>query len=293
MGQRFYQTGQFAEKAAVSVRTLRYYDKVGLLSPAQYTESGYRLYTDADFARLQQILALKLLGFSLEEIHSCLRAGPTSLRESLAQQKAMMQEKRRQLDTVIQAIDETEKLLATNINGTNGDGHNGHTSTGNASSTNDWEPVVRVIQVIHMQQSNDWRNKYLTDEQLKAMDELSQKHYTDEQRQNIAEWGKNWSEADQQRATQRWNDLSADVKRIMASGQTPDSPEAQALVQRWQALIQEFTHGDSGVLEGLKGLTKEVMSQPAGQRPYQLPFSKEEMAFLVKGQEIAQKKQGS
>jgi DNA-binding transcriptional MerR regulator len=62
---------------SVSIRTLRYYDKVGLLSPSQYTEAGYRLYTDADLLRLQQILALKFLGFSLEEIKHCLQIGPT------------------------------------------------------------------------------------------------------------------------------------------------------------------------------------------------------------------------
>ena len=68
MGQHYYHTGQFAQKASVSIRTLRYYDKVGLLSPSQYTEAGYRLYTDTDFLSIQQILALKFLGFSLEEL---------------------------------------------------------------------------------------------------------------------------------------------------------------------------------------------------------------------------------
>ena len=101
MGQRFYHTSQFGEKASVSVRTLRYYDNVGLLSPTRYTEAGYRLYTDADFSRLQQILALKFLGFSLNEIKQCLQVGPTILQESLAFQKAMMQEKREQLNAII------------------------------------------------------------------------------------------------------------------------------------------------------------------------------------------------
>src|SRR5438128_10142424 len=73
LDSHFYHTGQFAQKADVSVRTLRYYDKVGLLSPSYYTEAGYRLYTDTDFSRLQQILALKFLGFSLREINQCLR----------------------------------------------------------------------------------------------------------------------------------------------------------------------------------------------------------------------------
>ena len=114
MDQQYYLTSQFAEKASVSIRTLRYYDKVGLLSPSQYTEAGYRLYTDADLLRLQQILALKFLGFSLEEIKRCLRIGPTILQASLSLQKAMMQEKRAQLDNIIQAIEETEQLLQAN-----------------------------------------------------------------------------------------------------------------------------------------------------------------------------------
>src|ERR1700738_3573549 len=127
LDQHFYYTSEFAEMASVSVRTLRFYDKVGLLSPTNYTEAGYRLYTDADFLRLQQILALKFLGFSLEEIKCCLQVGPIALQESLALQKAMMREKREQLDTIIQAIDETEKLLQAN--------------------QQDWQSIVHVIQV--------------------------------------------------------------------------------------------------------------------------------------------------
>src|SRR5436190_19846207 len=106
LDQHFYQSSQFAEKASVSVRTLRYYDKMGLLSPSQYSESGYRLYTDEDLLSLQNILALKFLGFSLDEIRVLLRTGPQRLEEVLAQQKAMLEEKRNQLTTVIQAIEE-------------------------------------------------------------------------------------------------------------------------------------------------------------------------------------------
>src|SRR6266566_7314823 len=94
LDQHFYQTSQFAQKASVSVRTLRYYDKVGLLSPSLYTEAGYRLYTDEDLLSLQQILALKFLGLSLEEIKVCLQTEPMRLQEALASQKAMMKEKR-------------------------------------------------------------------------------------------------------------------------------------------------------------------------------------------------------
>ncbi|HVB22041.1 MAG TPA: MerR family transcriptional regulator [Ktedonobacteraceae bacterium] len=275
MGQGLYHTGQFAEKASVSVRTLRYYDAVGLLCPTDYTEAGYRLYTDNDLSRLQQILALKFLGFSLEEIRYCLRTGPTGLQESLAQQKAMMRERREQLDTIIAAIDETEKLLSANT-----------------ANSNDWEPVVKVIQVMHMQQTNDWRKKYFTEEQMKEMEELSKKHYTEEQRQQIAERGKNWTEEDQQRASQQWSEVGAELKRLIASGSAPDSTEAQALVQKWRALIQEFTGGDPGILQSLKNLGSDVRSRPESERPYAMPYSGEDEKFLHKALEAYQQKQG-
>jgi len=109
--RQHYTTSQFAQKAAVTARTLRFYDKVGLLSPSEYTEAGYRLYSDEDLWNLQQILALKFLGFSLEEIKVCLKTIPEHLQETLATQKAMMREKRSQLDAVLRAIEKAEVLL--------------------------------------------------------------------------------------------------------------------------------------------------------------------------------------
>ncbi|HLZ55579.1 MAG TPA: MerR family transcriptional regulator [Ktedonosporobacter sp.] len=262
MNQHVYQTSQFAQKAAVSVRTLRFYDKVGLLSPSSHTEAGYRLYTEADFFRLQRILALKFLGFSLGEIKQCLSIGPTVLLESLAMQKAMMQEKKEQLDTIIQAIDETEKLLQTN--------------------TDDWEAIVRVIQVMQTEQNNDWRKKYFTEEQLQQMEDLSKKHYSEEQRQQIAEWGKDYTEEDQQVATQQWATLIAELRRIIADGQDPASPEAQALAEQWYNLVQQFTHGDEGILNSLANMYKDLHTMPAEQRPFTMPYNQEESAFMCK-----------
>src|SRR3954451_9482376 len=69
---RFWKVGELAERTGLTVRTLHHYEAVGLLSPSGRTGSahgsGHRLYTAADVARLQQILSLKQLGFSLEQI---------------------------------------------------------------------------------------------------------------------------------------------------------------------------------------------------------------------------------
>ncbi|MCW3053630.1 MAG: MerR family transcriptional regulator, partial [Chthonomonadales bacterium] len=73
--RRLYPIGEFAGRAGVTVRTLRFYDKVGLLAPSAMTEAGYRLYAEQDLSTLQHILALKFLGFSLVEIKQCLTSG--------------------------------------------------------------------------------------------------------------------------------------------------------------------------------------------------------------------------
>ena len=261
-----YHTGAFAQKAAVTERTLRYYDKAGLLSPTEYTEAGYRLYSETDLLRLQQILALKFLGFSLDEIKSCLQVGPSVLQESLAQQKAMMRERREQLDTIIHAIEETERLLPLN--------------------QHEWDAIVRVIQVIQMTQSNDWRKKYLTDEQLKKMEELSQKAYTEEDRQKLAEWGKNWSEEDQRRASQQWSEAIAELQRLSDGGENPGSPAAQALAQRWSDLIGQFTHEDPGISKGLGKWYSSLQEMAAGERPLAMPFDEKGREFLEEAMRI-------
>lgn len=60
--------GEFAKRSGVTVKTLLHYDKIGLLQPSLKTQAGYRIYCDEDFIKLQQIITLKFIGLSLEEI---------------------------------------------------------------------------------------------------------------------------------------------------------------------------------------------------------------------------------
>jgi DNA-binding transcriptional MerR regulator len=66
------QVGELAKRTSLTIRTLHHYDEIGLLKPSMHTEAGYRLYTAADVARLQQVLSLRQLGFSLDEVRACL-----------------------------------------------------------------------------------------------------------------------------------------------------------------------------------------------------------------------------
>lgn len=65
---------EVSRRTGVSVRTLQYYDKMGLLPPTARTEAGYRLYDDAALERLQQILLFRALAFSLKEIQAILQS---------------------------------------------------------------------------------------------------------------------------------------------------------------------------------------------------------------------------
>jgi len=261
--QQFYTTSQFAHRAAVTARTLRFYDKVGLLSPSHHTEVGHRLYSDQDLVNLQQILSLKFLGFSLDEIKVCLQTDPQRLRETLATQKEMMREKRNQLEKVIQAIEQAETLLE--------------------DSPASWDALVNMIQVMQMEQSNAWVNKYLTPEQQQKMAELSRKSYSPEAAAKIAEWGKNWTEEDQQRATQQWDAFYAGLRRLVAEGVDPTRPEAQALVRQRCELLNQFSHGDAEVAAGLKQWWENHEQLPPQERPASTySYSPEELAFMQK-----------
>ncbi|NJL55149.1 MerR family transcriptional regulator [bacterium] len=76
---RLLKIGELAKQTGLSIRTLHYYDEIGLLVPSHRTEADHRLYSDPDIIRLQQILSLRQLGFSLSEIQACLERPEFSL----------------------------------------------------------------------------------------------------------------------------------------------------------------------------------------------------------------------
>lgn len=105
----YYSSGEFARMAQVSVRTIRFYDKQNILKPSYVNPSGARFYTDSDFARLQQILLLKYLGFSLDDIRE-MTIHDTDyhfMLNSLNLQKHLIQDRIEQMQLVEHAIEET------------------------------------------------------------------------------------------------------------------------------------------------------------------------------------------
>ena len=85
----------------VSIRTLQYYDRIGLLHPAEYTGAGYRLYDDAALETLQQILLFRELEFPLKDIQRIIRSPSFDRRKALDQQIALLELKKEHLDSLI------------------------------------------------------------------------------------------------------------------------------------------------------------------------------------------------
>ena len=88
---------EVAQLTGVSVRTLHHYDAIDLLKPDQLTEAGYRLYSDTNLLRLQQILFFKELGFPLKEIKDILNQPDFDRQDALMLQHQMLLDKQKKL----------------------------------------------------------------------------------------------------------------------------------------------------------------------------------------------------
>ena len=92
---------EVSKLTGVSIRTLQYYDKIGLLHPAEYTEAGYRLYDDAALETLQQILLFRELEFPLKDIKKIVGSPDFDRSKALAQQIELLTLKKEHLENLI------------------------------------------------------------------------------------------------------------------------------------------------------------------------------------------------
>lgn len=92
---------EVSQRSGVSIRTLQYYDKIGLLKPAEYTDAGYRLYHDAQLERLQQILLFRELEFPLKDIQKILDAPDFDREKALDQQITLLELQKEHLEKLL------------------------------------------------------------------------------------------------------------------------------------------------------------------------------------------------
>lgn len=144
-----YIIGEFAKQAGVTLRTLRYYDKIGLLKPSACSNAGHRLYSIQDFAKLQKILTLKFIGLSLEEIANIMKydINDKDFKKSLEIQREIIDEKIQHMFMVRKAIEETIHME-------------------DSDSTVNWDKFVNIINIINLDKS--WLEQYENASNLRA-----------------------------------------------------------------------------------------------------------------------------
>jgi MerR family transcriptional regulator, thiopeptide resistance regulator len=217
-----WSIGQFATLAGVTIRTLRFYDRKGLLRPAKISEAGYRLYSTNELLRLQHILTLKAIGCSLRTIQMVLEQtdnASVQLPELLAQQRCAVEAEIKNLQAVAQAIAAAEEQLQR---------------LGEIS----YSSIHTILKVITMQpskESQEWTKQFFTGEQHQALAEA------------MPSYMKN--EAEGAKVAADWANLIAEVNAALNTD--PASPTAQALADRWMVLVGLFTQGDKGRLNSL------------------------------------------
>ena len=216
------KVGELARRTGLTVRTLHHYDEIGLLRPSFRTESGHRLYTPADIARLQQILSLRQLGFPLEQIQACLDQPDFSPLQVIRLHLGRLREQIR----LQQQLGEHLEVLADNLD-----------KAGEVTG----EEFLKTIEVMTMIEN------YYTPEQMETFRKrAAEAQAAGQDIQDIARQG----QID-------WANLLADYKAQLEKGTPPSDPRLQALEKRRQALVDAFTGGDPGIAANLERLWKE------------------------------------
>ena len=213
--QGFMTVGEVAKKMGVTVRTLQYYDKEGLLSPSAESKGGRRLYTDKDLITLHQIISLKSLGFSLDDIKERLISleTPADVANALTEQADDIRKKIEQLQASLSAIEQlkAEVLQMQTVN---------------------FKKYADII--VNLQMKND--SYYL----IKRFDDDTLDHIRS---QFDKESGLDFMD--------RFNRLSDEIVQLQKENVPPESEKCQQIVKEYWGLIMEFTNGDMSMLPKL------------------------------------------
>ncbi|MBE9118746.1 MerR family transcriptional regulator [Lusitaniella coriacea LEGE 07157] len=221
--QTAWKIGDLANKVGLSVRTLRYYDELGLLKPSKRTDVGHRLYLEGDVIRLQQIVSLRQLGFSLEEIKACLEKPDFSPVATIQTHLAKLCE---QIKLQQQLVRLLEKISAT-------------LQTSESVSIGDFIHVIEVTTMVE-----ELFNQYYTPDQLESLD----------RRKEMV------GDRATAQVQQEWQDLYAKVREAMNDGIDPTDKRVLALAKRSNELLEQFTGGDEGILQSLNAMANAEFS---------------------------------
>jgi DNA-binding transcriptional MerR regulator len=211
----YMTVGEMAKKMNITVRTLQYYDREGILCPSAESEGGRRLYTNKDLIKLFQILSLKSLGFSLEDIKK--RLIPLDTPEDVA---GVLSEQaddiRRKIEALSESLREIELLKAEVLQ---------------MKSVN-FKKYSDIIINLQMKNEFYWLIKHFDDRTLEHIR----------------------GRFDRESGLAFMNEFSCicdETMQFKKEGVLPESERAQALAKRYWDMIMEFTDGDMSLLPNL------------------------------------------
>ena len=225
----YMTVGQMAKKMDVTVRTLQHYDREGLLSPSAISDGGRRLYTDKDIIKLHQILSLKHLGFSLDDIKNRLVSldTPQEVADALAEQAQAVQ---RKMESLSRSLRELELLREEVLQ----------------MQTVDFKKYADII--VNLQMENDFY--WLI------------KHFDDQTLEHIR------SRFDRESGTDfmhRFQKLQEEAIQLYIAKVPADSEQGQRFAENYWKMITEFTGGDLSMLSKLVEVGKFEGTDPKWQ----------------------------
>ena len=193
---------EFAKLTGVSVRTLHFYDEIGLLKPSSVDEqNGYRFYDEQTLMRMQEILFYRELNFPLKEIRMILSSPDYDKQNALKEQKHLLTLKKERLERIISALDRAMKGEIVNMN------------------------------VFDNSEFEEKRNEYAKEAREKWGDTAAYKEY--------AEKTADYSEDKRKQVNSEMDERIAEFADCKRKGFAPESQKAQALVEKWQDFITE------------------------------------------------------
>jgi len=247
-----FRVKEFADLAGVTVRTLQYYDRLGLLKPAGYRNGNHRVYQSDDLLRLQQILTFKYLGYGLDQIRQLLQSPEYDVVEALKCQRSAIDERIGKLQQVVKSIDRATEALSKMD-----------------TADLDWKIVREAVAGIVASERFEWIGDYYTPKQK----EMLRKRAGTIDPQQLVKWQKQWS------------DVLLGFQKLMDRKKRPEDPEAQLLAEKMEALVQGFTEGDKGIARSLSRAYGDLEKRSADERP----FSPELQRFMSQACAIRRK----
>lgn len=195
---------EVAKLTGITNRTLHYYDEIGLLSPSIVTEAKYRIYTEDDLGRLQEILFFKEIGFSLKEIKLLLTALPYNRKEALERHLKILDLKSKRIERLICLVNDT------------------------LAGKRDFSFEA-------------FSNSKILEEQAKFRKEIAKRWSATKEYQEFSEF---FSEHTEKERASKWNDLTVFSQELFEQlavyiHLSPTLPKVQEMVQEWQNYISE------------------------------------------------------